>query len=142
MKQVGKLNGGRLHITELESTNEPLQCTAPNPHNPCLIKYGFMVITDPIYCRLFAQYTAQKWFLGDVIFTIIAKSGPNSTTSRTEVWSHHRQEPVYYCVFYVLHKYLVDYQAYARYNTRDYLSNEPRESGGYHGPQTKRRPIN
>jgi|GEM_PF-1027033 hypothetical protein len=32
---------------------------------------------------------------------------------------------------------MVDYTGYVGYNVRDYLSIEPRESGGYHGPETK-----
>jgi len=33
---------------------------------------------------------------------------------------------------------MVDYTACGYYNDGDYLSIEPRESGGYHGPETKR----
>ena len=70
----------------------------------------------------------------DVEFTIIAQQGTNFITPTTVVGGNKFKWFVKHCDIYVLDPLEVDYTAYVSYNVYDYLSIEPRESGGYHGP--------
>lgn len=44
------------------------------------------------------------------------------------------QKIINHCIFYVLPIPFIDYIVHVGYTDKDYLSIEPRESGGYHGP--------
>lgn len=81
-----------------------------------------------------ADNTDRISLANDVIFTIATQQRTNFVASATVVRGNKRQGFVKHCDIYVSQAAKVDYTAYVSYNSSDYLSIEPRESGGYHGP--------
>jgi len=74
--------------------------------------------------------------LDDVLFTIIIIMNNNFSLPLTVVGCSFIITTINHCTFYVLRIPYIDYTVDVSYNVRDYLSIEPRESGGYHGPKT------
>jgi len=70
----------------------------------------------------------------DVILTIVTQHLIDFTACITVVGSGSGKGFTNHCAFYVLPIPFIDYIVDVGYTDKDYLSIEPRESGGYHGP--------